>query len=262
VELQGSTEMLESEYHRMAQLEADLWWYRSLHADLLDMVQSHFGTRRDLRILDAGCGTGGFLRYLRRAGYTDCAGLDISPLAVAFCKEQGLDVAQGNIADLAALSTRGKADLIVSMDVICSLPGDSQRVDFLRAASHQLNEGGMLIVQTPAFPLLGGIHDLAVGVNKRYTKAGMRELLALAGVPASRLRYRLLLLTPLVLLTRSWQRLRLKFASEVTIESDVKMPPALINNLLFHVQRSEDRYLGLRPFGTSLQVFVTKAGLA
>jgi SAM-dependent methyltransferase len=254
--------MLESEYHRMAQVEADLWWYRSLHADLLDMVQSHFGARRDLRILDAGCGTGGFLLYLRRAGYTDCAGLDISPLAVAFCREQGLDVAQGNIADPTTLSARGTADLIVSMDVICSLPDDSQRVDFLRAASRQLNAGGLLIVQTPAFSLLGGIHDLAVGVNKRYTKAGLRSLLALAGVHAGRLRYRLMLLTPLVFLTRSWQRARLKFASNVTIESDVKMPPALINTLLFNAQRFEDRYLPLRPLGTSLQLIVTKAGRA
>lgn len=251
--------MLESEYHRMAQLEAGLWWYRSLHADLLDMIQSHFGARRNLRILDAGCGTGGFLRYLRKAGYDDCTGLDISPLAVAFCREHGLAVAQGSIADATALSACGTADLIVSMDVICSLPDDSQRVDFLRAASRQLNAGGLLIVQTPAFSVLGGIHDLAVGVNKRYTKAGMRSLLALAGIGASRLRYRLLLLTPLVFLTRSLQRLRLRFASNVTIESDVKMPPALINSLLFRAQRFEDRYLRLRPFGTSLQVFVTRA---
>jgi SAM-dependent methyltransferase len=262
VQLQGSTAMLESEYHRMAQLESGLWWYRSLHADLLDMIHAHFGTRRDLRILDAGCGTGGFLRHLRGAGYHDCVGLDISPLAVAFCREDGLDVAQGSIADASALSARGKADLIVAMDVICSLPDDSQRVEFLRAASRQLNPGGLIIAQTPAFSALRGIHDLAVGVNKRYTKSGMRKLLALADIDSARLRYRLMLLTPLVLLARSLQRLRLRFARDVAIESDVKMPPALVNSLLFHLQRSEDRFLPWRPFGTSLQVCVTKAGRA
>jgi len=261
-ELQGSTEMLESEYHRMAQMEAQLWWYRSLHADLLDMIRAHFGSRRDIRVLDAGCGTGGFLRYLRGAGFTDCAGLDISPLAVAFCREHELNVAQGSIADPAALAARGNADLIVSLDVICSLPNERQRAEFLRAASRQLNPGGLMIVQTPAFPMLGGIHDLAVGVNTRYTKARMHTLLNAAGIGAFRLRYRLLLLTPLVFIARSLQRLRLKFAREVTIESDVKMPPAFVNALLFHAQRIEDRWLVLRPFGTSLQLFVTKEGQA
>jgi SAM-dependent methyltransferase len=254
----ASTEMLESEYHRMAQLEAQLWWYTSLHADLLATIERHFGARRDIRILDAGCGTGGFLDYLRRHGFTDCGGLDISPLAVEFCRQQGLDARQGSIADAAALASTGKADLVVSMDVICSLPDEQQRVDFFKAASHLLTDGGLLIVQTPAFRRLGGIHDMAVGVNKRYTKREMRALLTRAGIDTCRLRYRLLLLTPLIFIARAVQRLRLRFGRNVTIESDVKMPSAVVNALLYHLQRFEDRWLPLRPFGTSLQVLVTK----
>jgi SAM-dependent methyltransferase len=252
--------MLESEYHRMAQLEAGLWWHTSLHADLLDMIRKQFGNARDLRILDAGCGTGGFLGFLRRHGYSNCTGIDISPIAVDFCKQQGLDVLQGSIADPAALAQAGKADVIVAMDVICSLPDDGQRVDFFRAACRLLNDGGLLIVQTPAFRCLGGIHDLAVGVNKRYTRHDMRALLTVAGIDACSLRYRLMLLTPLVFVARAWQRLRLKLFGEdrVKIESDVKMPPPAINALLFHLQRAEDRWLPFRPFGTSLQILVKK----
>ena len=250
--------MLESEYHRMAQLETQLWWYTSLHADLLAMIQRHFGARRDIRVLDAGCGTGGFLDYLRRHGFTDCGGLDISPVAVEFCRQRGLDVRQGSIAEAAALASTGKADLIVSMDVICSLPDEQQRVDFFQAASHLLSDGGLLIVQTPAFRRLGGIHDLAVGVNKRYTKREMRALLTRAGINTWHLRYRLLLLTPLIFVARTLQRLRLKFGRNVTIESDVEMPPAVVNTLLYQLQRFEDRSVPFRPFGTSLQVVVTK----
>lgn len=258
-EPQGSTEMLESEYRRMAQVETDLWWYRSLHADLLDMLRTRFGATRDIRILDAGCGTGGFLRYLRRHGYAHCAGLDVSPLAVAFCREQGLEVQQGSIANEAELTRSGKVDVIVAMDVICSLPDDAQRADFFRTASKLLNDGGLLLVQTPAFRSLGGIHDLAVGVNKRYTKGEMRALLTLAGIDACSLRYRLMLLTPLVWVTRSLQRLRLRFMRNVNIESDVTLPPPVINTLLFHLQRIEDRWLPFRPFGTSLQIRLEKA---
>lgn len=250
--------MLDSEYLRMAKVEADMWWYTSLHADLLDMLGAHFGDGRSLRILDAGCGTGGFLRYLQARGYTNCTGLDISPIAVDFCRQQGFDVLQGSIADQVALARAGKVDVIVAMDVICSLPDEQQRVDFFRAASQLLNDGGLLIVQTPAFRCLGGIHDLAVGVNKRYTKREMRGLLQLAGIDACRLRYRMLLLAPLVFLARTLQRLKLRFLSKVSIESDVKMPPAMLNTLLFHLQRLEDRWLPFRPFGTSLQILVKK----
>src|SRR4029078_9060749 len=109
-------------------------------------------------------------------------------LAVDFCRKHGLDVRQGSIADAAALASTGKADLIVSMDVMCSLPDEQQRVDFFTAASHLLSDGGLLIAQTPAFRRLGGIHDMAVGVNKRYTKREMRELLTVSGIDTYRLR--------------------------------------------------------------------------
>lgn len=261
-EPQSSTAMLESEYLRMAQVEADMWWYTSLHADLLDMIRQHFGNDRNIRILDAGCGTGGFLRFLRHHGYARSTGLDLSPLAVDFCRQQGLDVLQGSVADTAALTRAGAADLIVTMDVICSLPNEQQRIEFFQAASRLLNTGGLLVVQTPAFRCLGGIHDLAVGVNKRYTKGEMHALLKRAGISAGSLRYRLFLLAPLMFVVRGLQRLQLRFRSKPTIESDVKMPPAIVNTILFHLQRMEDRWLPLRPFGASLQILVKKAGQA
>jgi 2-polyprenyl-3-methyl-5-hydroxy-6-metoxy-1,4-benzoquinol methylase len=258
---QGSTEMLESEYHRMAQLEAALWWYRSLHADLLATIRKHLGTDTYIRIVDAGCGTGGFLDYLRSHGYANCSGLDISPLAVEFCRARGLTVQQGSIADANTLASLGKADVIISMDVVCSLPDTQQRLAFLRAAHAQLNPGGMLVVQTPAFECLGGIHDLAVGVNKRYTKREMRAVLGSAGLDTYTLRYRLLLLTPLIYIARAWQRLRLKFGGNVKIESDVSLPPRAVNALLYGLQRFEDRCLPWRPVGTSLQLLIRKENI-
>lgn len=250
--------MLEREYHRMAQVEAALWWYCSLHADLLDTIRKQFGADTNIRIVDAGCGTGGFLDCLKRHGYTNCSGLDISTLAVDFCGQRGLTVQQGSIADAEALARLGKADVIVSMDVICSLPDAEQRSAFLRAAYAQLNPGGLLIVQTPAFECLGGIHDLAVGVNKRYTKRELRDVLHAAGIDSYSLRYRLMLLTPLVFVARAWQRLRLKSGGNVKIESDVSLPPRAMNTLLYCLQRCEDRLLPLRPFGTSLQIHIKK----
>jgi len=49
------------EYTRMDEIEARMWWYRALHARLLDAL----GQQSDAApVLDAGCGTGGFLAML------------------------------------------------------------------------------------------------------------------------------------------------------------------------------------------------------
>jgi SAM-dependent methyltransferase len=254
----ASTEMFELEYFRMAKVEADMWWYTSLHACLLDTIQKAFGQNREIRILDAGCGTGGFLRYLRDHGYANCVGLDISTIAVGLSKCQGFEVIKGSIADRDALAQAGKVDVIVSMDVICSLPEEKERTVFFREAERSLNDGGLMVIQTPAFACLGGIHDMAVGVNKRYTKSELNSVLEQAGITRYHLRYRLMLLTPLILLVRATQRLRLKLVRNVPIESDVAMPSPIMNKLLYHLQRMEDRWLPFRPFGTSLQIEIRK----
>lgn len=250
--------MLTAEYTRMAAVESRLWWYTSLHACLLHTIRAHFPADKQLRILDAGCGTGGFLHYLRDHGHADSIGLDIEDLAVAASRSQGFEVIKGSISDPAALRSAGKADVIVSTDVICSLPDEGARVTFFREAAQLLNEPGLLLVQTPAFPCLAGIHDRAVGVRQRYTMSGMRQVLRQAGIEDYRLRYRVTLLTPVIFLVRSLQRLRLKHGTAVPIESDTRLPPACINTLLFHLQRLEDRWLPLRPFGCSLQILITR----
>jgi SAM-dependent methyltransferase len=250
--------MLKAEYGRMAEVESRMWWYTSLHACLLASIREIFHTDTQIRILDAGCGTGGFLRYLRDRGYDNSIGLDIEDLAVEASRNQGFEIIQGSISDPATLQQAGKADVIVSMDVICSLADEGERVIFLQEATKLLNDHGLLLIQTPAFSCLSGIHDRAVGVKRRYSKSAMRQLLKQAGIENYHLRYRLTLLTPLILLIRGIQRLRLKLSRNVPIESDVRMLPALINTLLAGLQRFEDRRLSFRPFGTSLQILVTK----
>ncbi|MES2626704.1 MAG: class I SAM-dependent methyltransferase [Pseudomonadota bacterium] len=254
----ASSEMLAAEYFRMADVEAEMWWYTSLHLHLVETIRKFFGENKQIRILDAGCGTGGFLRYLQRQGYANSIGLDISDIAVEFSRRQGFDVNKGSIADAAVLKRIGKVDVIVSMDVICSLPSEEQRVVFFREAERLLNDDGLMIIQTPAFASLGGIHDMAVGVNKRYTKSEIRDVLRQADIAHYNLGYRLMVLTPVIFMVRAMQRMRLKLGKDVAIESDVKMPSRIVNTLLFLLQRMEDRWLLFRPFGTSLQILISK----
>ena len=64
----GKDTMEAGEYTRMDVAEAEMWWYRALHSRLLDAVGTGPGS-----ILDAGCGTGGFLAVLSRANPSTAA---------------------------------------------------------------------------------------------------------------------------------------------------------------------------------------------
>ena len=49
------------EYEKMHAVEDRMWWYHGLHANLLTAFARTGRARAGLRVLDAGCGTGGFL---------------------------------------------------------------------------------------------------------------------------------------------------------------------------------------------------------
>ena len=56
-----------AEYALMDDAEDRMWWYRALHARLVEALAGALGP-----VLDAGCGTGGLLA---RLGRTDSVGL-------------------------------------------------------------------------------------------------------------------------------------------------------------------------------------------
>ena len=56
------------EYLKMDEVESKHWWYVSLHYLTLKAIQNKFNFL-DVSILDAGCGTGGLLSFLKRKKY-------------------------------------------------------------------------------------------------------------------------------------------------------------------------------------------------
>ena len=56
------------EYEKMAEVEDSMWWYRAC-TGTCSLVLERFLPARSARLLDAGCGTGGFLRALASAPF-------------------------------------------------------------------------------------------------------------------------------------------------------------------------------------------------
>ena len=97
-------------------------------------------------VLDAGCGRGEFLSLLRDAGI-EAGGVDADPEMVAFCRGQGLDVAQGDaISHLDALPD-GELGGIFAAQLVEHLPPD-RLVRFLGLAAAKLRQGGVFVAET------------------------------------------------------------------------------------------------------------------
>ena len=91
------------------------------------------------RLLDVGCGRGGFLARCIAKGI-DAKGCDLSLEMVQACKLQGLDVIQGSVGDV-----DGKFDAIVAIfDVLNFLNKDALE-QFLSDVAERLDENGVFI---------------------------------------------------------------------------------------------------------------------
>src|SRR5438132_891799 len=103
--------MERSEYIVMAAVEDRHWWYGGMRAIAAAMLAEAYGARRDLRILDAGCGTGGNALFLQRYGRV--VGIDLAAEALELGGERLPGVlARGSVLEIPFADAR--FDLVTS----------------------------------------------------------------------------------------------------------------------------------------------------
>jgi 2-polyprenyl-3-methyl-5-hydroxy-6-metoxy-1,4-benzoquinol methylase len=141
------------------------------------------------RVVDVGCGHGGFVMLLGRAGF-EATGLELSQWVVDFARRTfGVPVMQGPLEEQALAPE--SVDIITMMDVLEHL---SDPVGTLRAALTKLGDAGLLVIQTPAVPpgltwqaMLTTGHPFLPMMRERghlylFRDTGLRRLLAQLGV--------------------------------------------------------------------------------
>jgi SAM-dependent methyltransferase len=110
-------EMMRHTYPILYQVEESHWWHRGRRRIIESFVREickSFGGRRP-RILDVGCGTGGNLSLLKQFG--DAEGVDVSPDALDFCRQRGLENVKLGAAEELPYE-QGSFDLVTALDVI------------------------------------------------------------------------------------------------------------------------------------------------
>jgi SAM-dependent methyltransferase len=232
------------EYDTIARVEDRHWWYAGMRAIASDWVRRFIAPSLPStpRILDAGCGVGGGLRWL--AAFGAPAGVDLHPAAVRYSAQTGFGVARASIQGLPFPS--GLFDLVTSFDVLYHLAvtDDSGALRELRRVTRP---GGWLLARVPAHDWLRGAHDRQVHTRHRYNRGELRARLLGAGWRVERLTALGAWMLAPAAVTRLVQNRGQAF-------SDVALPRPWLNRLLQAALVAEGRLAGRwdLPLGLSL----------
>lgn len=210
----------------MARLEDTHWWYRNIRQLVSRTLHSECRGRRP-RVLDVGCGTGGGIASIaNRFPDSLLVGVDVEEVALWYSSRRGDGVVAR--ASAHALPFRdGSFDVVTLIDLLY-IEGLKDQVA-IHEAYRVLQQGGLLVVNVPAFEWLRGEHDMAVRTRHRYRKAEIGRLLAGNGFEVKKLLYWNTLLLPVVGFVRN---ILAPVRPMATPKSDVRSLPKWLNSLL------------------------------
>jgi len=247
------------EYRMMYEAEEKLWWYRILHEKVLKEIQNRFHENKQIKILDAGCGTGGLMSFLIKHGYENIQGFDYSEDAVNFCKERNLAVQQIDITNFENKFAANSFDVIVNDDVVYQFD-NSTITNIFHTFQSILKVDGIIISNNNAFNVFYGTHDIAVGGKQRFKLSDFEKILKNLPLKIIYHTYWSVLLSPLILGVRLVQQIQLKLnlIDLKSIKSDVTVPADFVNNFFYQVVKLEEQLFKKGFFGSSLFLVLRK----
>lgn len=228
----------------MRAVEDEYWWYAALRRHVADEVARR---GRGGKILDSGCGTGGTLAVLRRRfPDAELVGVDQSEhaLELTAARRAGAELHR---ADVSRLPFGDQSfGCALSIDVITAATVDAAAA--VAELQRVLLPGGTLIVNVAAFRFLTGAHDVAVDVNRRFTRPELVALLQSHEFEVDYATYWNASMFPAVATVRWLSR------SQSTARSDFTRLPSVVNSVLREIAVTElraARFCSL-PFCTSV----------
>jgi len=238
----------------MFEAEDHHWWYIGNHENFLNILQKNNILKNKIIVLDAGCGTGGWLQILKNSYKINETGIDNREIALKLAASRGnMNLVYGDINTYRF--TESSFDLITCFDVIYHRDVNDELA--IQNFKRFLRNDGHLLLTVPAYSFLYSKHDEVVHTNKRYTKNQIKLLLENNGFEIVKISYCVSLLFPVALIKRIFDKL---FSAKDEEHNEVQMPSKMVNQLFFSVMRIENfllKYISF-PFGLSIMVLAKK----
>ena len=233
-----------AEYALMDETEDHMWWYRALHARLCDALKTVSG-----QILDAGCGTGGFLAKLgHQRPDLQSFGIEWDPGAASRASQKSAAaIIRGSVDTLPFAAS--SFDAVISADVLCHAAVDPSAA--LTEIHRVLRSGGRLVLNMPAYQWMRSAHDYRVHNVRRQTARQTTAMLRQTGFTNVQARYWNSLLLPLMIIQR-------KLLSRGNAMSDVAPFSPWLDARLHGVTNFEHRLPFSLPVGGSVLAIAEK----
>jgi len=247
--------MRDEDFELLYKLEENYWWFVAMR-QITDTIAAAELQKPNLRVLDAGCGTGFNLGHYAAAKSRDVYGFDIADSALDGVRRRGFrKTAQASVADIPFKSDT--FDLVFSFEVLTQTPYEIHDAA-LREMCRVLKPGGFLFIRVPAFMWLWSSHDEELRVFYRYTRDELAKRLRDSGFVIEWASYANSFLFPVILLRRFIKHLGIGKGSDVR-----PLPSGLgwLNTPLRGILQREAQWFkaGKRfPFGLSVICYARK----
>lgn len=253
-------EMQQHTYGIMRRVEESHWWFvgrrQIIKSFLVNLVRDLKASRAQetqppLAILDVGCGTGANLEMLSEFGYAE--GVDVSPEALSFCRERGLEKVKLGAAEALPYDD-DSFDLVTGLDVVEHLDND---LAGLKEMWRVLRRDGRALLFVPAFMFLWGVQDDISNHRRRYTMSELKRVVTEAGFEVQRATYLNITFFAPILLGRLLMRL-----TGLRPQSENNLTIGFLNGVLgklLAAERGPLHYLNF-PFGVSIICVARKLG--
>jgi SAM-dependent methyltransferase len=238
-------------YDAMAAHDHAHWWYVARRDVLHDYIARYAYLPAQARILEIGCGTGHNLAMLARFGTVEGSELDPAARAVANARFNGT-IGAARLPELHDIADAA-FDMVAILDVLEHVEDD---VAALKSIARRLKPGGRILITVPQYQWMWTGHDTANHHFRRYGKAGLRRVIAQAGLKADHLTSFNSLLFPLAAASRLVAKVRAREGSDDAI------PPAPVNRLFRTIFAAERHLIGRVPMPPGVSLAVIASPLA
>ncbi|MGQ0739690.1 MAG: class I SAM-dependent methyltransferase [Bacteroidota bacterium] len=242
-------------FERLYKAEDENFWFRSRNRLIRHFVRK-YQAKKDISLLEVGCGTGYVLKGLSGLPGIKLSGSEIFLEGLKFTQMRLPDIELVQL-DATKMPFREKFDIVGAFDVLEHIGEDEQ---VMKQVNQSLKPGGYFLISVPQHRFMWSYLDDMACHKRRYTRKEIRGKLRSAGFKTGFITSFVFTLFPLMWVSRLFKRKKKNSYTTDDQMKELELPKII--NLFFGLFMRIDELLikaGLSlPFGGSLIVVAQK----